>query len=350
VPGRDDGGRAAASLALLAQAVDRANQGLVICDSEGKVVLRNAPARELMNARDGDLLAEKAVEAALGRALTGADHEEILDLYSPTRHTLEIRAFPLGGDGAGQKPSGAVALVDDVSELRRLEAVRRDFVANLSHELKTPLTSMSMAIHLLLEESVGPLAPKQVELLLDARASSDRLLAMINNLLDLARLEKGASHLDVRPEQPASLVNAAAELVRRRAEDQGVELVVDASPSLPRVAADATVLGHALHNLLDNALKYTPSGGRITLTASSAGQFVCLTIADTGAGIPAENLPHVFEKFFRIPGQDRGSGTGLGLAIVREIVLAHSGDVTCTSEQGKGTVFRLTLPVWHGTG
>ncbi|MGO8750285.1 MAG: ATP-binding protein [Thermoguttaceae bacterium] len=245
---------------------------------------------------------------------------------------------------------GAAVILVDVTRFRLLDQIKSDLVATVSHELKTPLTSMSMAIHLLLEETVGPLTPKQVELLLDARGSSERLLAMINNLLDLARLEKGRGHLDVRPEDPVELLNAAAELVRRRADDQGVELVVDAQPGLPRVAVDGMVLGHALHNLLDNSLKYTPHGGRINLTAEMAGDFVSLAVADTGTGIPAESLSHVFDKFFRIPGQNRGSGTGLGLAIVREIVVAHGGDITCTSEQGKGTIFRLTLPVWHGNG
>ena len=148
-PELDNVGEAGDVLALLVQAVDRANQGLVVCDSEGRVVLRNAPARDLLNARDGDFLAEKAIEAALGRALGGSFHEETLDLYSPTRHTLEIRAYPIGDTNP---PAGAVALVDDVSELRRLEAVRRDFVANLSHELKTPLGALSLLAETLDDE------------------------------------------------------------------------------------------------------------------------------------------------------------------------------------------------------
>ena len=150
------------------------------------MVLRNAPARDLVNARDGDFLAEKAIEAALGRALGGSFHEETLDLYSPTRHTLEIRAYPLGGTNP---PAGAVALVDDVSELRRLEAVRRDFVANLSHELKTPLGALS-----LLAETLDGEEDPEVVARLTARvgAEATRFARIVDDLLDLSRIEAGA--------------------------------------------------------------------------------------------------------------------------------------------------------------
>jgi signal transduction histidine kinase len=126
-----------------------------------------------------------------------------------------------------------------------------------------------------------------------------------------------------------------------------VAVIVEAPADLPAVAADAQRLGHALSNLLENALTYTERGGRITLTATAEGGRVMITVADTGRGIPPEHLPHVFERFFRIPGQSPGSGTGLGLAIVREIVMAHGGTITCESRPGAGTVFRLLLPIWR---
>jgi signal transduction histidine kinase len=146
-------------------------------------------------------------------------------------------------------------------------------------------------------------------------------------------------------------LRAAAEAIRPRAEDKGVEVAVEvfgAEADLPPVAADAGRLGHALGNLLDNALAYTDRGGRITLSAAAEGDRVVLAVADTGQGIPPEHLGHVFEKFFRVPGQSRHGGTGLGLAIVREIAQAHGGTVACDSQPGRGTVFRLTLPAWTG--
>jgi two-component system, NtrC family, sensor histidine kinase KinB len=236
-------------------------------------------------------------------------------------------------------------VLQDVTRLRLLDQVKSNLVATASHELKTPLTSIRLAVHLLLEEAVGPLTPKQMELLLDARENSERLLAMVNNLLDLARLEQGSRQLDVRPVSPEKLLQAAADAVRHRADDKGVEIVVSAPPGLPPVAIDAARLGHALRNLLDNALTYTDRGGRITLSASSDSEAMTLSVADTGIGIPADHLPHVFEKFFRVPGQSRGTGTGLGLAIVNEIVVAHGGTISCESQPEVETVFRLRLPL-----
>ncbi len=240
---------------------------------------------------------------------------------------------------------GAAVVLQDVTRLRLLDQVKSDLVATASHELKTPLTSIRLAVHLLLEEAVGPLTPKQMELLLDARENSERLLAMVNNLLDLARFERGSRQLEVRPESPEILLRTAADAVRPRAEDKGVEIEVSVPPGLPPVAVDAARLGHALRNLLDNALTYTDRGGRITLSAGMESDAIWLSVADTGIGIPPDHLPHVFEKFFRVPGQSRGTGTGLGLAIVNEIVAAHSGTVTCESRPGVETVFLLRLPL-----
>ena len=242
---------------------------------------------------------------------------------------------------------GAAVVLADVTRFQLLDQIKSDLVATASHELKTPLSSIGMAIHVLLEEAVGPLTPKQTELLVVARGGCERLLSMINNLLDLARLEEGISRLEIRPEQPAALLRAAADLVRKRAEDQDVDLVVRAPPDLPRVAVDSRVLSHALRNLLDNALTYTDRRGRVTLTATAGDDAVVVTVVDTGIGIPSEYVPHVFDRFFRIPQQSRGSGSGLGLAIVREIIVSHGGSIKCTSRPGDGTTFQFTLPICH---
>lgn len=255
----------------------------------------------------------------------------ILTIRDPYGHTL-----------------GAAVLLQDVTRLRLLDQVKSNLVATASHELKTPLTSIRLAVHLLLEETTGPLTAKQTDLLLDARENCERLLAMVNNLLDLARLEQGRRQLDLQAVSPADLLQSAADALRPRAQDKGVELVVETPPGLPRVAVDAQRLGHALGNLLDNALACTDRGGRITVSATADADAVVLSVADTGCGIPAEHLPHVFEKFFRVPGQNRGGGTGLGLAIVHEIVTAHQGTVGCESQPGVGTTFRLHLPTTVG--
>jgi signal transduction histidine kinase len=173
------------------------------------------------------------------------------------------------------------------------------------------------------------------------------LLRLIEHMLALARLQQRDKALQLQPESPAELLRSVVETFVARAKDKHVELVVTDADTLPPVAADAGRLGDALNNLLDNALAYTEPGGRVTLSAAADGdERVRLTVADTGVGIPPDALPHVFDRFFRVPGQSRPEGTGLGLAIVREIAQAHGGDVTCESAPGRGTAFHLTVPVW----
>jgi two-component system, NtrC family, sensor histidine kinase KinB len=278
---------------------------------------------------------------------------ESFDQVVTFRHGGEERAYlpqilpiqdPYGGT------IGAAVVLDDVTRFRLLDQVKSDLAATVSHELKTPLTSVRLVLHLLLEEAVGPLTAKQGELLLEARDNAERLLGMIENLLALARLQQARDAFRIGPQSPAELLRAAAEHARPRADDRHVELLVEAPNGLPPVAADPARLGQALNNLLDNALTYTPPGGRITLSAGAAeGGRVRLSVWDTGPGIPPEHLPRVFDRFFRVPGQSAPAGTGLGLAIVREILTSMGGDATCESRRGEGTVFHLTLPVWSGS-
>jgi len=243
---------------------------------------------------------------------------------------------------------GAAVVLQNITRFRLLDEVKSNLVATVSHELKTPLTSVRLAIHLLLEEAVGPLTPKQMELLVDARENAELLLDRVDDLLDLTRLERGREQLDLQPEKPIELLRAAAESVRPKAADKGVSFEIEAAPDLPEVVVDATRMGHVLENLLENAVTYTDRGGRIKISATLVDHGIAISVADTGIGIPPEHLPSVFDRFFRVPGQSRGRGTGLGLAIAREIVTAHHGTITCESRAGVGTVFRLTLPACSG--
>jgi signal transduction histidine kinase len=338
--------------------IDSFPDPVLVIDFEGTVEMANPAARRLLGvvprqkgqAASGIWQPPEPLLQPLAEALKGQrdylpeGFDRVILLGSNGRETAMLPRILTIRDPSGNA-LGAAVVLQDVSRLRLLDQVKSNLVATASHELKTPLTSVRLAVHLLLEEAVGPLTPKQTELLLDARENSERLLAMVNNLLDLARLEQGSRQLEVKHESPQKLLQAAAEAARPRAEDKGIEIVVDVPRDLPSIAVDASRLGHALRNLLDNALTYTERGGRITLSASADADAVTLSVADTGIGISREHLPHVFEKFFRVPGQSRGTGTGLGLAIVNEIVTAHGGTITCDSQPGEGTVFRLRLPM-----
>jgi signal transduction histidine kinase len=239
--------------------------------------------------------------------------------------------------------TGIIFVLQDVTQLRQQEEIKRGVVSTVSHQLKTPLTSIRMAIHLLLDEKVGPLTEKQVELLVAANEDSERLHNILNNLLDISRIESGRAQIEFRAVSPHSMVSEVVESFRRAAQDQGVSLRVDLPDNLPGVRADTTRINHVFGNLLSNALKYTQPGGKITISAKADEERVQFFVSDTGRGIPSKYLPKIFEQFFRVPDQGKETGAGLGLAIVKEIVEAHGGTVGVESTEGKGTTFTFTL-------
>jgi signal transduction histidine kinase len=340
--------------------IDSFPEPVLVVDPSGRVEMANPAAHRLLGitppSPGQNATSTWLPPPSLRQPLEDALHKHRSFLTQAFDQTV---AFRQGGEERAYLPQilpiqdpfgntlGAAVVLNDVTRFRLLDQIKSDLVATVSHELKTPLTSVRLVLHLLLEEAVGPLTPKQTELLIDARDNAERLLNMIEHLLALARLEEGRESLRIQAESPQALLQAAADAARPRAEAKHVELIVEDVAHLPPVAADPVCLCHALNNLLDNALTYTDQGGRITLSAGVVGErSVRLSVADTGVGIAEEFLPHVFDKFFRVPDQSRGHGSGLGLAIVREIVLAHGGQVTCASQPRQGTVFQLTLPVW----
>jgi len=245
----------------------------------------------------------------------------------------------------GDDMLGAAVVMVDVTKFHLLDRLKSDMVSTVSHELKTPLTSVQMAIHLLLEEMIGPLNPKQIELLLAARQDADRILTMINDLLDLTRIEQGRVKLDFQPQPVSALIESTLDRVQSRADDAGISIKVQLASDLREVLVDYDRIEHVFDNLIVNAIQHTGRGGTIRIEAASQGDKVRFAVQDSGEGIPAEDLPRVFEKFYRIPTSRHQGGAGLGLAIVREIVMAHGGDIEVESDVGKGTRFNFTLPV-----
>jgi signal transduction histidine kinase len=337
-------------------AIDSFPDPILVIDPGGRVELANPAARTLLGVGSVGSEPDPAWEPpeSLRQPLTEALGSQ--RAFQPEGFD-QVVSFRLGGDDRTYLPQvrpirdvdgdtlGAAVVLNDVTRFRLLDQFKSDLVATVSHELKTPLTAVRLAVHVLLEESVGPLTPKQTELLIDARENAERLLALIEQLLALARLQRSDDRASYQTADPVDLLRQAADAVRSRAEDKHVELEVTAGEPVPPLRVDPDRMARALGNLLNNAVRYTPSGGRVTLSAApGADGRVVLTVADTGIGIPTEYLPHVFDRFFRIPGQSDEAGTGLGLAIVKEVVAAHRGEVTCESEPGKGTTFRIVLP------
>ena len=242
--------------------------------------------------------------------------------------------------------NGAAMILQDVTKFRLLDDVKTNLVGTVSHELKTPLTSLRMAVYLLLEPNLGPLEPKQRELLEGVRDDVDRLLRMLDSLLDLARLEGGVSALQRTDEMVEVLLVSIADEARPAIEASGQRLLLRIEPGTGgrTVAVDVARIRHVFMNLLTNAAQYSPPGGTITLAAGEAPLgFVRFTVVDEGPGVPEESIPYVFDRFYRVPGQTK-PGTGLGLAIARDILVAHGGSITCRHREGAGAEFQFLLP------
>jgi signal transduction histidine kinase len=238
---------------------------------------------------------------------------------------------------------GVAVVLYDVTRFRLLDAAKTNLVATVSHELKTPLTSVRMALHLLLEKSVGSLTPKQDELLRTARNDSERLLRILYDLLDLARLEGGDDGLRTEKIAPAELLRAVIEESADKVASRGLKLACTVEPGLPAVAVDRQRISHVFSNLITNAIKYSPVGGEILLLATRAEEDgVAFAVADQGPGIPEEYHARIFDRFFRAPGQT-STGAGLGLSIAREITVAHGGRIGVKSTPGHGSTFIVVL-------
>jgi two-component system, NtrC family, sensor histidine kinase KinB len=240
--------------------------------------------------------------------------------------------------------TGVILIINDVTQRLEQDEMKRDFVSTISHQLRTPLTSIRMALHVMLEEKVGTLAPQQSDLLTSAKEDTDRLYRIIEDLLSISTIESRKGEMELATVSPHLVVQDAVGSFRSAARGQGVHLEADLPDDLPEILADREQVRLAFDNLISNALKYTPSGGSISISAETLEHFVWFIVSDTGIGIQKEYIPRLFERFFRVPGQEVRSGTGLGLAIVREIVEGHGGTIRAESTPGRGSTFIFSIP------
>ena len=241
--------------------------------------------------------------------------------------------------------SGVAVVLYDVTRFRLLDAAKSHLVGTVSHELKTPLTSVRMVLHILLEKTIGPLSAQQEELLVAARNDAERLLGILNNLLDLARLEEGDAELHREIVAPAALLQSVLEDTADLATGRGIKIRWAPEAGLPPVSVDRARISHVFANLVTNAIKHSPAGGEILLHASKADdRTVRFAVTDQGPGIAAQFQTRIFDRFFRVPGQSK-TGAGLGLSIAREITLAHGGRIGVKSTPGQGACFFVLLKV-----
>ncbi len=332
--------------ARLATALAAIPQGVVVFDEPGRISYCNVAASGYLTARHGEALVDEAITelaAEAGSRSGAAEPERTVDLFGPPRRTLVLTATRLQQDG---RRIGVIVVIEDVTDRRRLEAVRRDFVANISHELKTPVGAIALLAETLLAEDEAAVAQRLTERMV---TEAFRVSRTIDDLLELSRIE--ADGEAQRAEVPVHrLMAEAVDRVRPAAEQQGMSISVDEPAARLVVIGDRRQLVSATYNLLENAVKYSDAGSTIEVGARTDGRWVDISVEDHGIGIPRRDLQRVFERFYRV---DRGrsretGGTGLGLAIVRHVASNHAGDVQVTSIEGEGSTFTLRLPVGAG--
>jgi len=343
-------GSAQTRATLLDTILESLDDGVIAQDQQGRVQLFNSAAERLFDLPRSEVLGRPLVEAireyGLAEALEaaavqGAGQTRSVRLMRPVERELQIRSAPLRrADG---ELAGAVAVLRDVTEMRRLEQVRTEFVANVSHELRTPLTALKGFIETLLDGAMDDPATAR-RFLEIVRRETDRLVSLINDLLDLSRLESPHLEVELVPVNLSLLAAECAELFRQRAESRSIDLSVQCPPAL-WVMGNESLLRQVLINLVDNAVKYTPEGGRVWISGDREGAWVELAVADTGPGIPGRALNRVFERFYRVDkARSRAmGGTGLGLSIVRHAVERQGGRIWVESAPGEGSTFRVRL-------
>ncbi len=342
---------AGADSVRLRRSLDALPLGLVLCDEAGGVLYRNPQAESLMVSRYGDAIAAQAVTDTLADGWTNGVAERTIDIYGPPRRTLTIRSAVIDD---GRRPLGVVAFIEDVSERRRLEDIRRDFIANVSHELKTPMGALGLLAETLQFEGDPVVANRLAERI---NFEAFRVNRIIEDLLDLSRIEGEGS--PTREPVPVSLIVAdAIERIRTAAEQQDVSVKFKEPEMSYVVGGDRRQLISAIQALLENAVEYSPGGGTVSIgiervesapgdDEAPQGPLVCIAIKDEGPGIPSKDLDRIFERFYRVdPGRSRATGgTGLGLSIVRHVAQNHGGRVVVESREGEGSTFTLELPV-----
>jgi two-component system phosphate regulon sensor histidine kinase PhoR len=324
------------------------SDGVIIVDPQNRIQLINPAAASLFEIQLPEVVGHSLIEVVR--------HHQIDEILTHTRRLnepqattietaarrlyLQVTATPLGE----ALPGNTLLLFQDLTRLRRLETVRQDFVSNISHELRTPLASLKALTETLQEGALDD-PPAAQRFLARMVTELDALGQMVEELLELTRIESGRVPLKLAATSPCQLISQAVERLNLQAERAGLAVEIECRADLAPVLADAPRLEQVIVNLLHNAIKFTPSGGQVMLSARAEGDRVIFAVKDTGVGIPADDLPRIFERFYKTDRARSGGGTGLGLAISRHLVEAHGGKIWAESIEGRGSIFYFSIPL-----
>ncbi len=333
--------------AKLSAVLNQMTDGVLIVDANGKVQLLNPAAERLFEIRETTALDRSVVEVMryhqlveLWRKAKNGERESITLEIGPQHLFLQVVATPL----RTALPGSTMILLQDLTQLRRLETVRRDFISNVSHELRTPLASLK-ALAETLQEGALEDPPAARRFIIRMETEIDNLTQLVNELLELSRIESGKVPLSFHRIKPFDLLRPATERMSLQVERAGLEFVLDCQEDLPAVFADPDRITQVLINLIHNAVKFTPPGGRITVSAYRDGDHIVFFVRDTGVGIAGKDLARIFERFYKADRARAGGGTGLGLSIARHMIESHGGVIWAESEEQVGSTFNFTLPV-----
>ena len=319
--------------------------GVIVTSRTGHVTLLNPAARELLGIRDRQIeglrLVEMVRDNEIYRIISRCQEENSrqqadISLILPLRYLSAI-ATPLDNDG------GVLLTLHDLTRMRQVETSQKEFVSNVSHELRNPMASIKAMV-----ETLESGAVKEPQVALDflsrMRGDVDRINALVNDLLELSRMESGQFMIVAEPLVLANLVHAVKQQFSETALSQEVDVITEVAEDLPKVMADGEKLTQVFVNLVENALKFTPAKGTISIRAQAENEYVQVQLRDTGVGVAPQHVPHLFERFYKVNRSRRDSGTGLGLSIVKQLVEAHGGQITVDSKEGEGCAFTFTVP------
>jgi two-component system sensor histidine kinase SenX3 len=324
--------------------LDSLEQGVLICDVNGQVVFRNNLAMSLMGGRHGDAIVAQGIVDLLQAAWKKGSEERTIDLYGPPKRSLVLRAQVIDD---GRKSLGVIAIIEDVTERHRIDEIRRDFVTNVSHELKTPISALGLLAETLVDEEDATVAKRLASRI---QKEAFRVSRIIDDLLDLSRIEAEESP-QREPVEIGLIVADSVERLRSTAEQKGIAIDQTEAQEVV-VLGDRRQLASAVYNLAENAIKFSDTGSRVAISVRRSPDNPSeaeIHITDHGIGIPAKDLERIFERFYRvdISRSHKAGGTGLGLSIVRHAVSNHGGRIEVDSREGQGSTFKIILPILY---